>query len=708
MKEEEAHKLLDDTFSENFDILKLSNFLKEMFNTSELRTIDKTRFIDKNFEEYIKELHKIGEYKDRQGKRIELLTVRLAKDSTLERARTMQRNFVARWLKKNSSEPEGAIVAFYDDTKDWRFSFVKLGYKLVKNEKGNLGTRRELTPAKRYSYLVGKNEPNHTCKKQFEKFLLNDECNPTIEEIEGAFGVEKVTKEFFESYKELFLKLKDSLVTVVEQDANVRMEFEKIVGKEKEDMDGFCTEFSKKLLGQIVFLYFLQKKGWLGVQKEESGRFKPWGSGPKKFMRKLFEKEYGEYNNFFNDTLEPLFYNTLAIKRDEDFADKFNCKIPFLNGGLFEPLDNYKWIETNINLDNNIFKNIFDTFDEFNFTVKEDEPLEKEVAVDPEMLGKVFENLLEINDRKSKGAFYTPREIVHYMCQQSLINYLETNTKIKKEDIEKFIREGDLTLDQTMKAREHRKKYRTTYNIDSKYVIPKSIENDYEIVDDLLKEIKVVDPAVGSGAFLVGMMNEIVKARSILSICFKKERDTYELKRACVENSLYGVDIMPSAVSICQLRFWLSLIVDETDRSKIKPLPNLDNKIMCGNSLVEEFEGVKLFDERLLGEYAAGNESKINQLKGEIKKLNIEKGEIIKAEKKGDIKQLKKEIKELEKKKTNLEKQSTSSGSDSTLSEIGGDLIRASKKKFDEMQELHDSIFNESDREQEKRTESEE
>ena len=151
-------------------------------------------------------------------------------------------------------------------------------------------------------------------------------------------------------------------------------------------------------------------------------------------MKRLFNKEYGCYNNFFNDILEYLFYDALARKRDQDIHkfNSFEFKIPFLNGGLFEPLDGYDWVNTNIYIENAIFEDIFKTFDEFNFTVKEDEPLEKEVAVDPEMLGKVFENLLEIKDRKSKGSYYTPREIVHYMCQQSLINYLDTNTNIKK------------------------------------------------------------------------------------------------------------------------------------------------------------------------------------------------------------------------------------------------------------------------------------
>ncbi|GAI26432.1 unnamed protein product, partial [marine sediment metagenome] len=179
----------------------------------------------------------------------------------------------------------------------------------------------------------------------------------------------------------------------------------------------------------------LQRKGWFGVERDAE-----WGTGTRQFLRELFKGKHGKYGNFFNDILEPLFYEALRIDRrhDDNYYSHFNCKIPFLNGGLFDPINGYDWVHTDILLPNELFSNqnktkegdigngILDIFDRYNFTVKEDEPLEKEVAIDPEMLGKVFENLLEVKDRKSKGSYYTPREIVHYMCQQSLINYLNT------------------------------------------------------------------------------------------------------------------------------------------------------------------------------------------------------------------------------------------------------------------------------------------
>jgi hypothetical protein len=576
MNQKEAERLLDETFNRKFELEKFSVFLNELFNGFYKQ--DRSIQANKEYEQNISSIRKIGEH--REGNRLmEVLVVELKKGSSLDRARALQRNAVAKLLSKFSTD--SALVAFVsEDSPDWRFSFIKMDYKLT--EEGKIS--KELTPAKRYSFLVGPNEPNHTCRSQFVELIKEEENKPTIDEIEHAFSIEKVTKEFFEKYKGLFLNLKENLDKLLEKDSNLKEEFE--------ERQISTVDFSKKLLGQIVFLYFLQKKGWLGVKKSKSGKFEKWGLGPKNFMQELFRTAKSERKNFFNDYLEPLFYEALAEDRraNNNYYSRFDCRIPFLNGGLFEPINNYNWGETDINLDNEIFEEILGTFNLFNFTIKEDEPLEKEVAVDPEMLGKVFENLLDVIDRKSKGAFYTPREIVHYMCQQSLINYLETNTKISKKDIEIFIQRGDLALEYL-----RRQEIGRLNESEKSLVLPNTISKNSKEIDRLLTEIKICDPAVGSGAFPVGMMNEIVNARNILSYFLNKSRTDYDLKRETIENSLYGVDIEPSAVEITKLRFWLSLIVDEEDMGNIKPLPNLENRIMCGNSLIEEFNGIKLY-----------------------------------------------------------------------------------------------------------------
>ncbi|MDI6740829.1 MAG: TaqI-like C-terminal specificity domain-containing protein, partial [Candidatus Edwardsbacteria bacterium] len=244
----------------------------------------------------------------------------------------------------------------------------------------------------------------------------------------------------------------------------------------------------------------------------------------------------------------------------------------------------------------------------------EAEPMEKEVAIDPEMLGKVFENLIEDNRRKGLGAYYTPREIVHYMCRESLINYLDTalNTVeesvaaikpkqgkffgesepeqmalkttvhrklVPREDIETFVHLGDQAAFYEAARMSGTKSYKPE--------LPRSIETHARLIDEKLTEITICDPAVGSGAFPVGMMTEIVRARSSLTPYFNDvhERAPYFFKRHAIQNCLYGVDIDLGAVEIAKLRLWLSLVVDEDDVEQIKPLPNLDYKIMSGNSL---------------------------------------------------------------------------------------------------------------------------
>ena len=261
--------------------------------------------------------------------------------------------------------------------------------------------------------------------------------------------------------------------------------------------------------------------------------------------------------------------------------------------------------ETTIPLPNELFSNsnqtpegdegdgILDVFDRYNFTVNESEPLEKEVAVDPEMLGKVFENLLEVQDRRSTGTFYTPREIVHFMCQESLINYLNTELRdtLSREDIEALIRNGSQIIQNDAMVLE---KEEGTCKF-----IYESIRSHARELDKALANIKVCDPAVGSGAFPLGMLNEIVQARQALAVHLRTDQSTFDLKLHSITSSLYGVDYDPGAVEIAKLRLWLALVVEENEPH---PLPNLDHKVMQGNSLITEYEGVKLFDETFLEE----------------------------------------------------------------------------------------------------------
>ncbi|CUS96601.1 Eco57I restriction-modification methylase [Candidatus Chrysopegis kryptomonas] len=619
MNRGQAKRLIIETFENPFNKEKfvkfISNLLKSYDRGKALSPRNGIQGVTEKYIDFIVSWERIGRY-EVDDKKIDILIVKLKKGISLYRARSAQRNFIANYLKGKlgtNTVKDAALVAFYsDDSEDWRFSLVKLEYRFGKTPSGRIKAEEEFTPAKRWSFLVGKNEKSHTAQSRFLPILENDDWRPTLEDLEKAFDVEVVTEEFFKKYRDLFIRTKLELDEIVENNQRVKQEFQ--------NKNINTVDFAKKLLGQIVFLYFLQKKGWFGVEKG-----KPWGTGPKDFIRRLFNKEFGNYKNFYNDILEPLFYEALRTDRsaDDHYYSRFNCKIPFLNGGLFDPLNNFDWVNVDILLPNELFSNknrtkegdigdgILDVFDRYNFTVSEEEPLEKEVALDPELLGKIYEKLNairpdnfdeylkvlksgkkgeEMKFNKEYGVYYTPREIVHYMCQESLINYLETELsgKVQRKDIEEFVRYSDLILEHERMANEKREKIERGEQKETKYEhkMPESIIQNAKLIDKLLGDLKTCDPAVGSGAFPIGMMHEIVKLRQLLSVYLNKSINTYDLKRHCIENSLYGVDIDPGAVEICKLRFWLSLIVDEEDFYNIKPLPNLDYKVVCGDSLL--------------------------------------------------------------------------------------------------------------------------
>lgn len=600
MDKQTARQLVEHTFQNAFNKERFVHFIKEFLNHfDEDSFVYRGNYIRDSYKPYIQSLERIGKYEDSEGNKLDILIVQLKKGSSLDRARTMQRNFIAWYLNgsRGGELKDAALVAFVSpDSTDWRFSLVTMEYKLTETPNGTVKAQAEYTPARRFSFLVGEHETSHTAQSRLVPIIEDDEHNPTLKRIEEAFNIEKATKEFFEKYRNLYFDVVESLDELLKKDSAIKEDFEA--------KGIIVADFAKKLLGQIVFLYFLQKKGWFGVKRHQK-----WGSGSKGFLRELFAKKHGDYQNFFNDILEPLFYEALRLERPEDYYSRFDCRIPFLNGGLFDPLNEYDWIKTDILLPNKLFANssktkegdlgtgILDIFDRYNFTVNEDEPLEKEVAVDPEMLGKVFENLLEVKDRKSKGTYYTPREIVHYMCQESLINYLATGLdgKASKEELESLVRFGETVVEH--ESRIIQKGHETdTYS----FKLPESIRDNAKLIDEKLGTIRICDPAVGSGAFPVGMMSEIIRARGALTphIGESKERTPYNFKRHAIQESLYGVDIDPGAIEIAKLRLWLSLVVDEENRETVQPLPNLDFKIMQGNSLVELISYVSTGDQR--------------------------------------------------------------------------------------------------------------
>ena len=687
-QENKIEKILKSSYSiENY-----VNLIQEIFKRVEMVAPNHFRKEYTSFSSHIVGSVHVGNYKTADNKNIIIMAVQLKNERYVENSRSTQRSYAKKLIE--NANTDAAFIAFYTEGETkWRLSFVRLDYEM-KIENGRLKTMESLTPAKRYSYLVGENEPCHTAISQFERFISDTSAHLTLDDLENAFSVEKVTDEFFKLYCEKYHQLRENL----EANEDFCIEAEQ---------HNFTSEqFAKKLMGQIVFLYFLQKKGWLGVgawpntlnEKEYKDAYfargaksrelipivyhpvgngtyhisssglesisdedeavlakcvkgKPWGSGPHNFMRKLFDFSSKKNQNFFDDLLEPLFYDALNVNRGEQgYCPALHCRIPFLSGGLFEPIDGYDWEHNNFNIPNEVFSNvatkgreadgILDIFDRYNFTMSEDEPMEREVAIDPEMLGKVFENLLEVKDRKSKGAFYTPREIVHYMCQESLIHYLTNTLQIEEDAIREFILYGDFMKDEdTVKGK--RQGNGGMYISESLFKLDsngKVVVDRLKDMDEALKSVRVADPAVGSGAFPLGMLNEIVRARQNISaymaitmkssrdiwLMYQLERSPYSLKTEAIKNCIFAADIDPSAVDITQLRLWLSLVIDDDINPNAQgwedghrnplPLPNLECNILCGNSLVDEFEGIKLVNESdLLGNISESSQINMNQ-----------------------------------------------------------------------------------------------
>lgn len=610
-----AQDLVRDTFESDFDRRQFGEFISRLLKNADFskQFSQSGGNVRQAFRDKVGSFERVAQFTDVDGNKIDILIVNLKRGSTIERGRTSLRNFAADYLQSDRGLGKAAVlVAYVSESKsDWRFSYVTLETTLVRGESGRFREEvSRLTHARRNSFLVGEGEKTHTAQKQFAA-LLESQSSPTLKQIEDAFSVEKVTRDFYEEYEKLFKRLEKELEAL-------RLDDETLDEYLKENFIE-SADFAKKLLGQIVFLYFLQKKGWFGVPPDGK-----WGEGDKRYLRKLFDdrhkiaESYVSYErkskSFFHNVLEPLFYEALAYKRPNDVFTPFNAKVPFLNGGLFEP--SYEYKKVFIDLPDRLFSNrdevgteeeadgILDIFDRYNFTVNEAERLEREVAIDPEMLGNVFENLLVKEERGQSGTFYTPQVIVSYMCRQSLLSYLATHLleggeqlsvdrqELTLADLKEFLLHADLHAEHEASP--------TDGHEDRRF--PASIRRAAPEVDGLLRDVKVCDPAIGSGAFPVGLLQEIVRLRRALVPLWKdktreeleEQYSSYALKLNAIENSIYGVDKEQSAVDIARLRLWLSLIVDEDDLKADKSLPNLDYKIMQGNSLLDEYEGLPL------------------------------------------------------------------------------------------------------------------
>ena len=485
----------------------------------------------------------LGSFYTADERIVGIYEVKLTDKALIERNRVGLRNLFKSVIRYDLD----AALIVYIQEKKWRFSYVSE----IRTAEG----KKETEP-KRYTYLFGEGESCRTAAERFDKLkgkpiYLND--------LFEAFSVEKLNKDFFKTYKEFYEKFWKYLAA--------DKQYNKLLSDKRYKDDEVKREkpirdFAKKLLGRIVFLQFLQKKGWMGVPAKNT----EWKGGDIKFLQSLFAVSKNK-TVFHSKELRTLFFETLNDKRKNNIAPALlgkDIKIPYLNGGLFEKDLSFS---NDIDFPEDYFANLLDFFEQYNFTIDENDPYDSEVGIDPEMLGHIFENLLEEN--REKGAFYTPKEIVHYMCQESLIEYLHTQLpNYNKADIELLVRNNQVSSAFA--------EYKTANEINNK-----------------LKAVKICDPAIGSGAFPMGLLKEIFECRRLLYGYLKTNDkfDPAQVKKDIIQQNIYGVDLENGAVEIARLRFWLALVVDETEP---QPLPNLDYKIMQGNSLLERFEGVDL------------------------------------------------------------------------------------------------------------------
>ena len=511
----------------------------------------------------------IGQMDDADHRLLGFFYTRVADGGDVRRKRVGLRKLISPYLKY---DVDGAIAVF-DDGRHWRLSYI-------------CDLKEGSTSAKRFSYILGdENGQYKTPLERLEKVArLNGRL--TLSDLRESFSVDALSDEFFDEYHLHYDRIVANLTQSYRRDVPWRVSADGT-------SDTRLHDYVKKMMGRIVFLHFLQKKGWL--------------NGNPTFLRDLFCSSPHQAD-FLEQVLEPLFFgifNTEPEQREKLFADEQWDRgllrqwehLPYLNGGLFERDEVDKM---NIRLPASLFNDLFTFLASYNFTVDENDPDDAEIGVDPEMLGKIFESLLE--DNKAKGAFYTPKEIVRYMCKESLIAYLSEQLSVNSEQN----KNTKIPTDIDSQITDHSSLITKIRTFVETHEMQSELEPYRDMLNKALREVKICDPVIGSGAFPMGLLNELWRCREAISLSPVVETQYFAspsmgassstqsraaLKREIIENNIYGVDIERGAIDIARLRFWLSIVVDSDEP---EPLPNFDYKFMQGNSLIESFEGVDL------------------------------------------------------------------------------------------------------------------
>jgi len=548
-----TEKELKHFFQKKYESSEWIKFLKELLPKLDL--LAKPLTIETAANSKAKNISQIGVSTLFDEKRLAIFIVELDDAIQITKNRVGLRSIAVNFIDQHIVN--AALVLYHSPKQtDYRFSFISKESSIDAN--GSFSETE--TNTKRFTYILGANESCTTAAKRFD-LLLRKEKNISLTDLLDAFSVEKLSKEFFKKYREIHYNGFITYLTgenILGKPINSPHESLTAIFKNEKKL---ARDFVKKLLGRLVFLHFLQKKGWLGCPVNIAG----WKNGDPNFLKNLFHN-FPIKESFLTQCLNVLFFETLNTNRAEtNFSFSVSkTRIPYLNGGLF---DKDKLRTDTIDFPANYFEDLLNFFDEYNFTIDENDPEEQEVGIDPEMLGHIFENLLE--DNKEKGAFYTPKAIVQYMCQESLMAYLKIHLGEQfQPDIYALIREQKLSAEFSKQEVAHK-------------------------VNNLLESVKICDPAIGSGAFPIGLLQEIYKARRYIYAPLSNSDDFNppKVKKEIIQNCIYGVDFDAGAVDIARLRFWLALIVDEDTPH---PLPNLDFKIMQGDSLLESYENINL------------------------------------------------------------------------------------------------------------------
>ena len=555
---ERLKQLIEDYSTDNLEL-----FLREANQNYRPVKEDLNRYAEKN-EDLIKETIKLGEIEFGEEKRLLVVSSLMTGDITEKSSKKKQFEIGWKILKENFYD--AGIFVFHDSEGRFRFSLIVTQYS---------GNKRTHTPFRRYTYFVDPDKANKTFINQIGKADFSD-----IEHILKAFSIEAVSNDFYNAFYPTFKKIGEEVQGTTD-------------AKLKED-------FALLLVIRIIFIGFVQKRGWLGENLEFVQHF--WDE---------YQTSSAAPNTFYKEWLSPLFFEALNSKpghkvkyRNNHFSEsteKLLQMAPYLNGELFkhkQGFDNQElWIP-----DEQI-GNFIEFLFQYNFTIEENTFYDEELELNPEFLGIIFERLVN----KEDGAVYTPRTEVDFMCRMGLLKWLQKNTtNIETDDLyHLFFRDlgTDAEYDEHQKQGDF-----TTAQLT-------------ELIQ-LLSQVTVCDPAAGSGAFEVGMLHVLHQILENLYDRHNAPKDLpkwndFEQKKSIIANSLYGVEVKEWAVWINQLRLWLTLFIDMPDEYKtsLQPLlPSLNFKVRRGDSLVQRI-GNKLFPVQGHAQLSVAVRSKITKLK---------------------------------------------------------------------------------------------